>query len=67
MWRGLIRRHVMPMRLYSEAKGGQILTNQKTLARSDNAVQAEPLGEFTLKGITHPVPLFNVTAFRMNS
>jgi class 3 adenylate cyclase len=50
-------------RLCSEAKGGQILTNQKTLARIEDATEAEPLGELTLKGITHPVPAFNVTAF----
>ena len=51
-------------RLCSEAKGGQILTNQKTLCRIEDRVQAEPLGEVTLKGIAHPVPIFNVTAFK---
>ena len=51
-------------RLCSEAKGGQVLTNQKTLARIEDAVQAEPLGEVTLKGIAHPVPMFKVTAFK---
>jgi len=25
----------------------------------ENAVQVEPLGEFELKGIRHPVPAFN--------
>jgi class 3 adenylate cyclase len=51
-------------RLCSEAKGGQILTNQKTLASIDGVVQAEPLGEITLRGITHPVPIVNVTGFK---
>ena len=51
-------------RLCSEAKGGQILTNQKTLGRIEDAVVAEPLGEVTLKGIAQPVPIFNVTAFK---
>jgi adenylate cyclase len=51
-------------RLCSEAKGGQILTNQKTLARIEDAVQAEPLGEVTLKGIANPVPVFHVRAFK---
>jgi len=51
-------------RLCSEAKGGQVITNQKTLARIDDMVQAEPLGEVTLKGIAQPVPIFNITAFR---
>ena len=50
-------------RLCGEAKGGQILTNQKTLARIEEAAQAERLGEVTLKGIAQPVPVFNVTAF----
>jgi len=51
-------------RLCSEAKGGQIVTNQKTLARIEDATEAEPLGELTLKGITQPVPAFNITAFK---
>jgi DNA-binding response OmpR family regulator len=51
-------------RLCSEAKGGQILTNQKTLSRVEDTVQAEPLGEVTLKGISHPVAVFNITGFK---
>ena len=51
-------------RLCSEAKGGQILTNQRTLARIEDAVHAEPLGVVTLKGISHPVPVFNITGFK---
>ena len=51
-------------RLCSEAKGGQILTNQKTLSRIEEAVETEPLGEFTFKGIVHPVPVFNITGLK---
>ncbi len=51
-------------RLCSEAKGGQILTNQKTLTRIEDAVKSEPLGEVTLKGISHPVAAFNITGFK---
>ncbi len=51
-------------RLCGDAKGGQILTNQKTLAKIEDAVEAAPLGEVTLKGIAQPVPIFNVTAFK---
>ena len=51
-------------RLCGEAKGGQILTNQKTLARIEDTIQTDPLGEITLKGITQPVPVFNVVAFK---
>ncbi len=49
-------------RLCSEAQGGQILTNRKTLARIEDTVVAEALGERTLKGITQPTPVFNITA-----
>jgi len=51
-------------RLCGEAKGGQILINQKTLARIENAVEAEPIGALALRGIVHPVQTFNVTALR---
>jgi class 3 adenylate cyclase len=51
-------------RLCSEAKGGQIITNQKTLARIEDVAQVEPLGDLTLKGVAHPVPAFNVTGFK---
>jgi adenylate cyclase len=51
-------------RLCGEAKGGQILINQKTYNRIEDAIEAEPLGEVTLKGLAHPVPTFNVTALK---
>jgi class 3 adenylate cyclase len=51
-------------RLCSEAKGGQIITNQKTLARIEESAQAEVLGELTLKGVAQPVKAFNVTGFK---
>jgi adenylate cyclase len=51
-------------RLCSEAKGGQVITNQKTLARVEDEAQAEPLGELTLKGIAQPVQVFNITGFK---
>jgi adenylate cyclase len=50
-------------RLCSEAKGGQILTNQKTLNMAEVPVDSEPLGEFSLKGFARPVGAFNVTGF----
>ena len=49
----------------SEAKGGQTLTNQKTLSRIEDAVQTEPLGEVTLKGIAHPMLVFSITGFKV--
>jgi adenylate cyclase len=51
-------------RLCSEAKGAQILTNKKTLARIDDDVHAETLGEISLKGIVHPVPVFNIRGLK---
>ena len=50
-------------RLCSEAKGGQILTNQKTLTLVEESAQVEPLGEITLEGMSQPVRVFNVTGF----
>ena len=52
-------------RLCSEAKGGQILTNQKTLSRIEDVVDGEPLGELTLKGMAYPVPVFNITGVKV--
>ena len=51
-------------RLCGEAKSGQILTNQKTLAGIEDAVRAEPLGEVLLKGLTHTVPVLNIIGLR---
>lgn len=48
-------------RMCSEAKGGQILTNRKTLSRIEELVNAEPIGELTLKGIGHPTHAFRIT------
>ena len=51
-------------RLCSEAKGGQVLSNQKTLVSLDDAVQGEPLGEILLKGIAQPVSVINITGLK---
>ncbi len=51
-------------RLCSEAKGGQILTNQKTLSRMENFVEAELLGEMHLKGFIRPVSVFNILTLK---
>jgi adenylate cyclase len=52
-------------RLCSEAKGGQILTDQKTLSRIEDVVHGEPLGELTLKGMAYPLPVFNITGVKV--
>src|SRR5262249_33783761 len=47
-------------RLCAEAQGGQILISQPVYAALEELVEAEPLGEFSLKGFLQPVPVFNV-------
>jgi adenylate cyclase len=49
-------------RLCTEAKGGQILVEPKTLASIERLVQAEPLGTVDLKGISYPTRIFNIVA-----
>ncbi len=48
-------------RLCGEAKGGQILTNQKTFARIEDIATSEPQGDMSFKGVAQPVPVVNVT------
>jgi len=47
-------------RLCSEAKPGQILTNQKTLSQVEDLVEAESIGNLVLKGFANPVITFNI-------
>ena len=49
-------------RLCSEAKGGQILTNRKTLSQLEQLVEVEPIGEVSLKGFAKPVSVYNIKA-----
>ena len=51
-------------RLCAEASGGQILIDQRLYAEVEDIVEIEPMGEYTLKGFTRPVPAFNVLAPR---
>ena len=55
---------ILASRLPSEAGGGQILTNQRTLRKIDETVGAEPLGDLNLKGFSRPVPAFNVVGLK---
>jgi adenylate cyclase len=50
-------------RLSQEAKGGQILTDRKTLNKLEGLVEAELLGERNLKGFLRPVVAFNIVKF----
>jgi class 3 adenylate cyclase len=47
-------------RLCDEAKAGQILISARVLAAVEGAVQVEPAGELTLKGIRRPVEVYDV-------
>jgi len=49
-------------RLCAEAKGGQILTDQKTMSRLEETFDAESIQELNLKGISRPVAAFNIIA-----
>ena len=51
-------------RLCSEAKGGQILVDRKTMAKVEGLVDSVALGPLTLKGFTHPVPAFELGALK---
>ncbi|MGE5216886.1 MAG: adenylate/guanylate cyclase domain-containing protein [Chloroflexota bacterium] len=51
-------------RLCGAAKGGQILTDQKTLTQITNSVETEPLEELYLKGFIRPVRAFNIVGLR---
>jgi class 3 adenylate cyclase/CheY-like chemotaxis protein len=47
-------------RLCAEAKGGQILTDLKTVSKLDDAFNAAPLDEVHLKGISRPIKPYNL-------
>jgi class 3 adenylate cyclase len=51
-------------RLCTQARPAQILTTVRTLASIEARVHSEPLGDMTLKGLTHPVRVFNITGRR---
>ncbi len=51
---------ILAFRLSSEAKGGQILIDQKTLSKIENLVEVELLDKVHLKGFTRPVTVFNI-------
>ena len=51
-------------RLCAEAKGGQILTDQKTMSRLENTFEAESIPELNLKGINRSVAAFNITGMK---
>ena len=51
-------------RLCAEARGGQILISQPVYVALEELLEAEPLGELSLKGFLQPVSVFNVRALQ---
>jgi class 3 adenylate cyclase len=47
-------------RLCDEAKGGQILTNQRTLSKVEDLIEFEACDELHLKGFSRAVAAFNI-------
>ena len=51
-------------RLCDEAAAAQILISQRVYAAVEDLVEAEPVGEFTLKGFQRPVTTYNVLGLK---
>jgi signal transduction histidine kinase/class 3 adenylate cyclase/CheY-like chemotaxis protein len=51
-------------RLCGEAKPGQILVPRRLLAATESLVEAEPLGELTLKGFHRPIAAYNIVRLK---
>jgi len=47
-------------RLCGEAQGGQILISQRVYTAVEELLEAEPVGDVTLKGLHRPVAVYNV-------
>lgn len=52
-------------RLCDEARGGQILVSQRVYAAVEELVEAEPVGEFELRGFHRPVTAYNVLRLKV--
>jgi adenylate cyclase len=51
-------------RLCAEANAGQILISQRVHGKVEERLEVEHVGEMTLKGLSKPVPAYNVLALR---
>ena len=47
-------------RLCDDARNGQILLSQRVYAQVEELVEAEPIGELTLKGLHRPITTYNL-------
>ena len=55
---------ILAARLSAEARADQVLLSARVHVAVEGRVEVEPVGELTLKGISRPVPAFNVLALR---
>jgi len=51
-------------RLCGEASAGQVLISQRVFGKVEEGIEAEHIGELTLKGLSKPVPAYNVLRLR---
>jgi class 3 adenylate cyclase len=51
-------------RLCGEAQGGQILVSRRLYGSLEELIDAEPVGELSLKGFSRPVTAFNVAGLK---
>jgi class 3 adenylate cyclase len=51
-------------RLCDEAKGNQILVSQRIYSAVEALVEAEAVGELSLKGFSRPILGYNITALK---
>ncbi len=51
-------------RLCDEARSGQILVSRRVHAMVEDLVEAEPMGDLTLRGFLKPVPTFNILSLK---
>ena len=54
-------------RLCAEAKPGQILLSQRVMTAVESLVEAEPVGDVSLKGISRPVKVLNLVRLKAAS
>jgi class 3 adenylate cyclase len=51
-------------RLCAEAQGGQVLITTRVAAATEELIQAEEVGALSLRGLSRPVPTFNVVGLK---
>jgi class 3 adenylate cyclase len=55
---------ILAQRLSADAKPGQILVSRRVYSALEQDIEATPVGELMLKGLTRPVPALNVVGLK---